>query len=115
MPANPYPILELELVLVRDTTNLTVLNYLPKLVSDCIKEQPLLIKDGMFCSLANHLKLNQFFPTQELQDIPTDFSGNQFPDCHHTHLILAFNRPHVLDLKVRPWKINQMDAPPPSI
>ncbi len=109
LPPNTYPITDLEHVLVRDTLKLMLLVNILKLLSNCIKDQTLLTLDGTFSTLRNWLESNQFFSTQQLQDIPIEFS-----DCIHAHLILIVKRLHVLDLEVRPQKINHTVAHPSS-
>jgi hypothetical protein len=53
-------ILDLELECILDTLKPTFLNDLVKLLSDCIKEQPLFTLDGVFSIPANAFASDQF-------------------------------------------------------
>ncbi len=100
-----YPILDLELVLIMDTPELTLLNDLLESLSNHDEDQSLFTLDGTFSPLGDQFESNSS-NTQELQNIPIEFSRNQWPDHHCAHVILTFERSHVLYLKVCHWHIN---------
>ena len=61
-----YAILDLELECIWDTLKPTFLNDFVKLLSDCIKEQPLFALNGTFSILANAFESDQFLCAEEL-------------------------------------------------